>query len=267
MPTVEEQKALDARLIDHLGKNRDLVKAEQDLKDGANPDTQDIPHRAGQRVTLLSRLAVDMPALIMADKRLDKAGRKEELDILKQSITLLIKYDADVNFQNEDGKTILAQVRDAAENANLAGNKKLVEFYKELDALLLSKRARESTLKVADDHAPNVVIDGVEIVEGDVNGHHLRVEKGLKTGDYRIVEEGVGQVTVHADNSVTASPNTEKNAYEELILNDKAFAESLRQAVKLGLTHDFTAAERAIHDPGLHLSQPVKQKGGKGRDD
>jgi ClpP class serine protease len=109
MTTVEEQKALDARLIDHLGKNRDLVKAEQDLKDGANPDTQ-----IGKRVTLLSRMAVDMPAFIMNDKRLNKSERKGELEILKQSIALLIQYDADVNFQNEDGKTILAQVRDGS---------------------------------------------------------------------------------------------------------------------------------------------------------
>lgn len=255
MPTEEQQKKLDADLIKYLGKERDLVKAEQALKEGANPDTQDVGHREGQRVTLLSIMAVTMPAFIM-NGDLSKREKNAEIDVLKQSMSLLIKYDADVNFQNKEGKTILKQLRDAAEAANRDGNEKLVEVYRELDQMLLSNRARIE--RECNPPELKKMEDGREFVEGDVHGHHVKVFRSAATGGVRIEEEGVGQISLYPTGDVMMSKNTAPNAYEIIAAKGPEAVASLRQAAEAALKcGQFGPADEIVH--GL-LGQANQQK-------
>ncbi len=267
MSTVEDQKALDARLIDHLGKNRDLVKAEQDIKDGANPNTQNVPLREGERVSLLACITLLTPVLIVNDEDIKKAKRRDRdgmindrMSILKENISFLIEHGADVNFQNKESKTILAQVRDAAEDANRAGNSKLVAFYRDLDKVLLSKGARLEL--ECNPPTPKQFSDGRESVSGEARGHRVEVIKSSATGGVKIVEEGVGQVTLYQDGTVGVSENTEANAYEVIVAKGPEVVQAIRDAAQAALRcGQFGQADQVLHGLGLGA---VKQHDGKG---
>jgi hypothetical protein len=158
----------------------------------------------------------------------------------------------------------------AAENANLAGNEKLKEFYQELDKLLLSKGARAFL-----ECNPPAQISGVDPTYGtfsaatSVDGN-VRVERyqdGLvgitmphKDGsvDHVIVNQQEGTIKLEG-------VDAQKRHIEPMIEQNKAKANRLiaeaGAALKCG---QFSNVEKDAFEHVQNYTKPPKQKDGKG---